>query len=171
MSRAQSLYREYLKEINQLIRLIQSAIKQGEFYTITQVQDFIDQILLNFEDELTEQQLNVSFWHDKLTLHSENKITDIQDLLSEEEEENPFEEEVNELTEFFELTEEECREETPGLPGNGSGIPRNHILLSEEEVIEYSKGIPIELIKGFIPVYNKRGEKIGWKPCILSDTW
>lgn len=171
MSIAQQAYRTFTKRINQLILSIYDAIEQGETYSIEDVSEWFDEIKQDLLDELSDSLANYDLWDERSTKYIDDKLDELSNILSSPKDKETEDIEDNLLTEFNELTEEDCRSETPGLPGNGVGIPRNVILLTAEEVVEYSKGIPFELIKGFIPVYNQNGDLKGWKPCILKDTW
>lgn len=171
-------FRQFTKTANELKRLTKKALKEGEFYYVEQVEDWYQDIVNDYQLELEAINVDTEFWLARAKSLAQEHIEyliNIYELIrrdSEDEEQEETETGDKETPiqyEFDELTEQECRDETPGYPGDGKGSPRNIILLTYEDLIEYFGNIPPEVIKGIIPVYQN-GELVGYKPCILFDT-
>lgn len=175
--RGKQSFREFTKAANQLKRFIEAAIKQGNQYTIEEVEAWYDAIIEEYSEHLRTNDIpNEELW---LSRAEDTKSAQLDYLINrypalllfEQEADNEDEDGDNEGSGDNEdnvslmgipiVTDDECRD-------NG-GQPRGQVLLTYDELIEYLSPIPQPAIKGLIPVFGENGTVIGYRLC-AGDT-
>lgn len=179
--RGKQLYREFVKTVNQLVRTSKQANKKGEGYTFVDFSSELSSIYDDFKDRLDALDIDTAdVWDARMSKVIDDTLSDMLELLpagqeldtNEEQENEEFEsEDCLEIQGYIicEITEDHCTEETSGLPGTGKGIVRGQYYTTFKELREYFSDIPPEVIKGIVPAFENN-KKVGWYPCIISDT-
>lgn len=169
-SPGQSAYRAFSKEVTAMKRLIETALKSGELYTYDEVNDFFEPLLDNFEEVLTEEELNQDLWRDRantLILDRVNQIASKYELPEETHNDNPDSEEEKDIQGdtilgYPVISTADCR--------SSSGSVRGQVLLTLEELSEYLEPIPASVIRGIVLVYDDSGKVVGFSLCGLKNT-
>lgn len=179
--RGKQLYREFVKSVNQLVMTARKANDKGEGYTFIDFASELSSIEDDFKDRLDALDIDTAdIWDARMSQVVDDTLSDMLELLPSGEELDTNEEQENEEFEsedcleiqgyiICEITEEDCTEETEGLPGTGQGVVRGQFYTTFKELREYLSGIPPETIKGIVPAFEDNN-KVGWYPCIISET-
>lgn len=168
-SPAQQAFRDYVKEINQMTRIIKAAIKAGEFYTFDIVYSFYREIELDWIEYFESENFNMELWQGRIESYAALEASEVADRYnlpdSIPDEEPPEPGEGLPIDEIFGrpvITEGGCI--------TAGGRVRGQILLTLEELAEYIAPIPDSVIIGIVVIKNAKGVVEGYSICGSSKS-
>ena len=179
-SRGKQSFRDFTRNVNESKRFIIKAINAGESYTAQNLYDWFGDMLTYYAQFLEDEHLDYELWFNRATLQVDSVIEyllsnysfdsddsgdDGQGDSETDNEELPQDNEGQD-TEIFGypvITREEC-EHT-----DSSSRVRGQIFYTLEQLEDYIKDIPPEVIRGIVLRQGVTEEDIGFSIC-AGDT-
>lgn len=167
-------FRVFTKQVNQLRRYTEHAIKSGEVYTMQQVEQWFGDMLDYYGNFLSDEGLDYELWFSR----GEAKASEIIRILADKYRFDDGEPDNSEDSEEFEADNENESGEILGHPiitlseceQDGNARMRGQILLTKDELEEYLKDIPAGVIRGIIIRRDEDGKAIGFSICGQRNT-
>lgn len=179
-SRGKQSFRDFTRNINESKRFIIKAINAGESYTVQNLYDWFGDMLTYYAQFLEDEHLDYELWFNRAVRKTDDIITFLLDNYSfdegndddegqgdndngEEEDRDEDTETDNEIFGYPVITREEC-EQT-----DSSSKVRGQIFYTLEQLEDYIKDIPPEVIRGIVLRDGANEEDIGFSIC-AGDT-
>jgi hypothetical protein len=171
-------FREFSRTANENRQYIIRALNSGHYYNIEQVEEWYEQILGEYENTLSDNEIpNSELWLSRAASLSEDIISNLLNRYpsinqtntfgtNEDDNENKEQQQENEDNSIFSypvVTEDECVD-------THEGSVRGQVLLTLEELEEYLQPVPASVILGIVLVYDEFSQIVGFRLCGAKNT-